>query len=175
MTSFMVPPGHRFVPTDEELVGYYLFNKVTGMALPEGVIPECDLYGDLNPWDIWHRHRHRVVKTAAGEDLYLFTRLRRKTPGAKRVERRVGVGAWEGEASSKKIHMMLLGTPQCVGFMKRFRFEKSQTHQDGAWIMHEYSLNHDSLFPPTYQLQVSISTYLVFIIASYCFAVIKLF
>jgi len=46
-----VPPGFRFHPTDEELVGYYLRKKVASQKIDLDVIREIDLYR-IEPWDL---------------------------------------------------------------------------------------------------------------------------
>lgn len=46
-----VPPGFRFHPTEEELVGFYLKNKVNSLKFDLDVIIDIDLYR-IEPWDI---------------------------------------------------------------------------------------------------------------------------
>lgn len=46
-----VPPGFRFHPTDEELVGYYLRKKIASQKIDLDVIRDIDLYR-IEPWDI---------------------------------------------------------------------------------------------------------------------------
>ena len=46
-----VPPGFRFHPTDEELVGYYLKKKVASQKIDLDVIRDIDLYR-IEPWDL---------------------------------------------------------------------------------------------------------------------------
>ncbi|KAG2408340.1 NAC domain-containing protein [Vigna angularis] len=46
-----VPPGFRFHPTDEELVGYYLRKKVASKRIDLDVIKDVDLY-KIEPWDL---------------------------------------------------------------------------------------------------------------------------
>jgi hypothetical protein len=46
-----VPPGFRFHPTDEELVGYYLRKKVASQKIDLDVIRDIDLYR-IEPWDL---------------------------------------------------------------------------------------------------------------------------
>lgn len=45
------PPGFRFHPSDEELINYYLKNKITSRPLPALIIAEIDLY-KYNPWEL---------------------------------------------------------------------------------------------------------------------------
>lgn len=46
-----VPPGFRFHPTEEELVGYYLNRKINSLKIDLDVIIDIDLY-KIEPWDI---------------------------------------------------------------------------------------------------------------------------
>ena len=46
-----VPPGFRFHPTEEELVGYYLKKKVASNGVEMAVIKDVDLYR-IEPWDL---------------------------------------------------------------------------------------------------------------------------
>ncbi|KAI3419541.1 NAC domain-containing protein [Psidium guajava] len=51
-----LPPGFRFFPTEEELVSFYLRNKLDGTrqalhGLIHRVIPVLDIY-EFNPWDL---------------------------------------------------------------------------------------------------------------------------
>lgn len=46
-----MPPGFRFHPTEEELVGYYLKRKINSLKIDLDVIVEIDLY-KMEPWDI---------------------------------------------------------------------------------------------------------------------------
>lgn len=49
--SSCVPPGFRFHPTDEELVGYYLRKKIASQKIDLDVIRDIDLYR-IEPWDL---------------------------------------------------------------------------------------------------------------------------
>lgn len=51
INSQLVPPGFRFYPTDEELVGYYLKKKVDSKRIDLNVIKDVDLY-KIEPWDL---------------------------------------------------------------------------------------------------------------------------
>jgi len=52
-----VPPGFRFHPTDEELVGYYLRKKIASQKIDLDVIREIDLYR-IEPWDLQGIHTY---------------------------------------------------------------------------------------------------------------------
>ena len=51
-----VPPGFRFHPTEEELVGYYLARKVASQKIDLDIIQELDLYR-IEPWDLQGTYR----------------------------------------------------------------------------------------------------------------------
>nr|TKR85505.1 hypothetical protein D5086_0000246470 [Populus alba] len=51
MGGASLPPGFRFHPTDEELVGYYLQRKAQGLEIELEVIPVIDLY-KFDPWEL---------------------------------------------------------------------------------------------------------------------------
>lgn len=47
-----LPPGYRFYPTEEELVSFYLLNKLEGKRDDtRRVIPVVDIYSK-EPWDL---------------------------------------------------------------------------------------------------------------------------
>jgi hypothetical protein len=51
-----LPPGFRFYPTEDELVSFYLHNKLEGKRedlnrVMSRVIPVVDIY-EFNPWDL---------------------------------------------------------------------------------------------------------------------------
>ena len=51
MGGATLPPGFRFHPTDEELVGYYLKRKVERLEIELEVIPVIDFY-KFDPWEL---------------------------------------------------------------------------------------------------------------------------
>lgn len=51
MESMLLPPGFRFHPTDEELVGHYLKRKVDGLDIELEVIPVID-FCKFDPWEL---------------------------------------------------------------------------------------------------------------------------
>lgn len=145
--------GYRFYPTEQELLEFYLFNKITQNPLlyEDGDIPviDCDLYGSNEPSVIWEMYGgNRLLK---GQDLYFFTRLKKLSPKAKNFYRKIASGAWQGEDGSKPVEAD--GSDQILGFKRRFRYENKTNHKDnGGWIMHEFTIN-SSLLGDQYSYQ----------------------
>ncbi|KAJ0044905.1 hypothetical protein Pint_05679 [Pistacia integerrima] len=123
--SATLPPDYKFVPSDAELIGFYLYNKVHNLPFSRDTIPECDLYGRQEPWQIW-----------------FFTLLKKKSNKGSRICRGVGSGTWQGEDGAKEIKVEK--THLKIRLKKRFRYENKGSEHIGGWIMHEYLLlGHD--------------------------------
>ncbi|XP_059432120.1 NAC domain-containing protein 41-like [Corylus avellana] len=123
----MMPVGFRFEPTDEELVGFYLLNKVRGEDLGWDGIGEFDIYGETAPWQF----------CGDQEKLYVFTRL--KNLSKNRVARTAGCGGVWHENSSDKIYD---AQGDVIGARKLFSFKvkEGSCMKKSNWIMHEFSL-----------------------------------
>lgn len=119
--------GFRFVPTDEELLFYYLQRKVNGESLPSDVVTDCNIYGGKEPWKIFDKN--------SNETFYVFSKLRKKSK--LRIERTVGCGTWKGQNSTK-----IMDCEKLVGSKEMFIFEAREKAMavNGHWIMHEFSL-----------------------------------
>nr|UBT01694.1 NAC transcription factor 90 [Litchi chinensis] len=137
--AFSIPVGHKFLPSDKQLVGYYLFNKIFTQIPPfsdheKSLVKDFDLYGSLEPWEIWQPHGGDNLKDDEG--LYFFTPLKKVSANGSRICRKVGSGTWAGEDSGDKIK-----AENVVGLKKRFRYENQHSPHDGAWIMHEFAIH----------------------------------
>ncbi|XP_023511534.1 NAC domain-containing protein 72-like [Cucurbita pepo subsp. pepo] len=141
----LLPVGVRFRPTDPQLL-QYLHWKIHGQPYFKRAVLDCDLYGEMEPWEIWLR-----FGGIDGEDLYFFTKLKRSTNNSGRlsahINRKVGLanGTWSGENSASPIFATKTDKT-IIGYCKRFRYENVQLPEHhGEWIMHEYSLHQDSI------------------------------
>ncbi|CAI0399578.1 unnamed protein product [Linum tenue] len=132
-----LPVGYHFSPSDEELVEYYLKKKARGESFPYNVIPDCDLYGDKSPWEIFPRD------AGTGRDrFFVFTRLKRLSK--KRISRTASIGEWHGNTAGAPI---VDGKNNVTGARRQFVFKLKKGKEGsgsgalvGHWIMHEYSL-----------------------------------
>ncbi|WRX12483.1 NAC domain - like 10 [Theobroma cacao] len=123
------------------------------LHLDQVQIKDFDLYGEKEPWEIWDLHGGCNLQS--DEDLYFFTKLKKKSQNGSRINRSVGTGTWMGEDSGKPIYSQLSAI-QPLGFKRRFRYEGGVPQQVGQWIMHEYSLN-TTLVPENDQGYLSLS------------------
>ncbi|KAJ6967796.1 hypothetical protein D5086_028789 [Populus alba] len=131
------PPGYKFFPTEEELINYYLHNKVHGRLHGEDatLIKDCDLYGEEEPWEIFNKFQGHKF---GDNGLYFLTTLHKKTTNAtKNMNRSAGThgGTWHGDGGKevKSSEGVVIGTK------KRFRYHKHGKPVKDGWILLEYS------------------------------------
>ncbi|TXG53894.1 hypothetical protein EZV62_019150 [Acer yangbiense] len=102
VASSRLAVGMKFHPSDRELVGFYLFNKINSKAecfndFEKIFVKECDLYGCEKPWQICESYGGHHLED--GETLHLFTRLKKVLVRGSRVSRRVGSSTWAGSGT----------------------------------------------------------------------------
>nr|AXJ94105.1 NAC domain containing transcription factor NAC5 [Fagopyrum tataricum] len=138
-----VPPGFRFHPNDEELVGYYLKKKVTFQKIDLDVIKEVDLYR-IEPWDLQERCR---IGYEEQSDWYFFSHKDKKYPTGTRTNRATIAGFWKATGRDKAVFDK---TAKLIGMRKTLVFYKGRAPngQKSDWIMHEYRLESDENAPP---------------------------
>ncbi|CAN6290831.1 unnamed protein product [Urochloa humidicola] len=137
-----VPPGFRFHPTDEELVGYYLRKKVASQKIDLDVIRDIDLYR-IEPWDL---QEHCGIGYEEQNDWYFFSYKDRKYPTGTRTNRATMAGFWKATGRDKAVH----DKSRLIGMRKTLVFYKGRAPngQKTDWIMHEYRLETDENAPP---------------------------
>lgn len=130
-----LPPGFRFHPTDEELVNFYLAQKVAKREIAGNFIPELDLY-KCEPWDI----SDKCTKTGAAPEWYFFSPRDKKYPNGGRTNRATEKGYWKATGKDRAIHNGKNG-PQ-TGMKKTLVFYQGRAPKGirTDWIMHEYRL-----------------------------------
>ncbi|TVU48531.1 hypothetical protein EJB05_08170, partial [Eragrostis curvula] len=137
-----VPPGFRFHPTDEELVGYYLRKKVASQKIDLDVIRDIDLYR-IEPWDL---QEHCGMGYDEQNEWYFFSYKDRKYPTGTRTNRATMAGFWKATGRDKAVHEK----NRLIGMRKTLVFYKGRAPngQKSDWIMHEYRLETDENAPP---------------------------
>ncbi|GER50830.1 NAC domain containing protein 53 [Striga asiatica] len=152
-TRAMIPPGHHFLPTDAQLIEFYLLHWSKGLPLPvNDLILEADIYGPhADPRLVFPETtdpRWDFVSEKPSPDgtiiyvtrvAYALTKLSKINRAKTRIKRRAGPGAWNGQTRGREIHneQQLL-----IGLMKMFTYEPDcqERREEDHWIMHEYSL-----------------------------------
>lgn len=137
-----VPPGFRFHPTDEELVGYYLRKKVASQKIDLDVIRDIDLYR-IEPWDLQERCR---IGYEEQNEWYFFSHKDKKYPTGTRTNRATMAGFWKATGRDKAVY----DKSKLIGMRKTLVFYKGRAPngQKTDWIMHEYRLESDENGPP---------------------------
>ncbi|RWW02871.1 hypothetical protein GW17_00034019 [Ensete ventricosum] len=141
MEESCVPPGFRFHPTEEELVGYYLARKVASQRIDLEVIQEVDLYR-IEPWELQDRCRHGYEEQS---EWYFFSYKDRKYPSGTRTNRATAAGFWKATGRDKPV----LSKSRIIGMRKTLVFYKGRAPngQRSDWIMHEYRLQSNENEP----------------------------
>ena len=134
----MLPMGYIFCPTDEELLCYYLYHKITivGGFIPPIMLPVVDIYTKESS-QIWQQ-----CGGVHGQDVHFFICLKKKKS---RVVRKVGPNGaiWSGESKATKVfsHNNTL-----VGDFKRFHYENPKMKKDGDHNTHTHGSCMSTLF-----------------------------
>ncbi|CAI0542341.1 unnamed protein product [Linum tenue] len=139
-SNFQFPPGFRFHPSDEELIVFYLQNKVTSRPLPAAIIAEVDLY-KYNPWEL-------PTKALFGEEeWYFFSPRDRKYPNGARPNRAAGSGFWKATGTDKPI--LSTSGSKSIGVKKALVFYSGRPPKGVKtdWIMNEYRLLDPTIKP----------------------------
>ncbi|CAK9157045.1 unnamed protein product [Ilex paraguariensis] len=137
-----VPPGFRFHPTDEELVGYYLRKKIASQKIDLDVIRDIDLYR-IEPWDLQERCR---IGYEEQNEWYFFSHKDKKYPTGTRTNRATMAGFWKATGRDKAVY----DKSKLIGMRKTLVFYKGRAPngQKSDWIMHEYRLESEENGPP---------------------------
>ncbi|CAN1145532.1 NAC domain-containing protein 2 [Linum perenne] len=141
--SFQFPPGFRFHPSDEELIVFYLQNKVTSRPLPAAIIAEVDLY-KYNPWELPGISEKALF---GEEEWYFFSPRDRKYPNGARPNRAAGSGFWKATGTDKPI--LSTSGSKSIGVKKALVFYSGRPPKGVKtdWIMNEYRLLDPTIKP----------------------------
>ncbi|CAK8573253.1 unnamed protein product [Lathyrus sativus] len=137
-----VPPGFRFHPTEEELVGYYLNRKINSLKIDLDVIVEVDLY-KIEPWDIQDKCKLGYEQQ---NEWYFFSHKDKKYPTGTRTNRATAAGFWKATGRDKAV----TSKNRVIGMRKTLVFYKGRAPNGRKtdWIMHEYRHQTSEHGPP---------------------------
>ncbi|PUZ38640.1 hypothetical protein GQ55_9G213300 [Panicum hallii var. hallii] len=135
-----LPPGFRFYPSDEELVCFYLRNKVANQRVASGTLVEVDLHA-REPWEL-----PDAAKLTA-EEWYFFSFRDRKYATGSRTNRATKTGYWKATGKDRVVHEQ--GTRALVGMRKTLVFYRGRAPngQKTGWVMHEFRLETPNSTP----------------------------
>ncbi|CAN8300466.1 unnamed protein product [Cochlearia groenlandica] len=127
-----LPPGFRFHPTDEEIITFYLKEKVLDSRFTAVAMCEADL-NKCEPWDLPKRAK------MGAKEFYYFCQRDRKYPTGMRTNRATESGYWKATGKDKEIFK---GKACLVGMKKTLVFYKGRAPkgEKSNWVMHEYRL-----------------------------------
>uniref|UniRef100_A0A5B6ZYW6 NAC domain-containing protein n=1 Tax=Davidia involucrata TaxID=16924 RepID=A0A5B6ZYW6_DAVIN len=137
MGGASLPPGFRFHPTDEELVGYYLKRKVEGLEIELEVIPVIDLY-KFDPWEL----PEKSFLPKRDMEWFFFCPRDRKYPNGSRTNRATKAGYWKATGKDRKV---VCQSGSVTGYRKTLVFYRGRAPLGDRtdWLMHEYRLCDD--------------------------------
>ncbi|KAJ0053764.1 hypothetical protein Pint_03404 [Pistacia integerrima] len=132
-----LPPGFRFHPTDEELVGYYLKRKVEGLEIELEVIPVVHLY-KFDPWEL----PDKSFLPKRDMEWFFFCPRDRKYPNGSRTNRATKAGYWKATGKDRKV---VCQSSSATGYRKTLVFYRGRAPLGDRtdWVMHEYRLCDD--------------------------------
>ncbi|KAJ0235851.1 NAC011 [Hirschfeldia incana] len=139
MARSYLPPGFRFHPTDEELVGYYLHRRNEGLEIELEIIPLMDLY-KFDPWEL----PDKSFLPNRDMEWFFFCRRDRKYQNGSRINRATKSGYWKATGKDRKIvcQSSSSSSSSISGCRKTLVFYLGRAPFGGRteWAMHEYRL-----------------------------------
>ncbi|CAI9760850.1 unnamed protein product [Fraxinus pennsylvanica] len=133
-----VAPGFRFYPTEEELVSFYLHNKIQGTRLLEidRVLPSINIY-DYNPWDLPKFAGERCRGDL--EQWFFFVPRQERVARGGRTNRLTAQGYWKACGSPSFVYS---SQDRAIGKKRTMVFYAGRVPhgRKTAWKMNEYKV-----------------------------------
>ncbi|XP_070011714.1 NAC domain-containing protein 30-like [Nicotiana sylvestris] len=136
---FSRPMGHRFHPTDREVLKYLIgFVRDEPLHSQNELMQVADLYADKEPWQIFEVYDQGNNNN--NNTRYFITPQKKEKPTWKRVSRTVGKGTWKPQGKGREVFD---DKGRLMGYVKSLKYipaNKSSNNVNGEWLMTEYSL-----------------------------------
>ncbi|KAJ7971624.1 putative NAC domain-containing protein [Quillaja saponaria] len=138
-TANLAPTGFRFYPTEEELVSFYLHNKLEGKRedlnrVMDSVIPVSDIYV-YNPWDL--PQIAGEVSYGDTEQWFFFSPRQESEAHGGRLNRLTTTGYWKATGSPNQVYS---SNNRIIGMKKTmvFYIGRAPNGTKTEWKMNEY-------------------------------------
>nr|UBT01667.1 NAC transcription factor 63 [Litchi chinensis] len=144
-TPFLLPPGCRFYPSEEELLRYYLTNKNANANNTDdddggyNLIKELDLY-DYEPHELPERACYAYGRQGRKRHWFCYSK---KARVREKSRRRAKNGFWRRRGRVKSIVAVNRGEEVIVGTRKGFVFYLGNSPKTAVrtdWVLYEYQL-----------------------------------
>uniref|UniRef100_A0A6N2MNY1 NAC domain-containing protein n=2 Tax=Salix viminalis TaxID=40686 RepID=A0A6N2MNY1_SALVM len=131
-----LPLGYRFYPTEEELISFYLHNKLEGerQERMQLVIPDISIY-DIEPWDL-PKLSGQLCQGDTEQWFFFAPRQEREARGG-RPNRTTASGYWKATGSPGHVYS---SDNRVIGLKKTMVFYtgKAPSGRKTKWKMNEY-------------------------------------
>ncbi|KAI5603062.1 hypothetical protein POPTR_001G218800v4 [Populus trichocarpa] len=131
-----LPLGYRFYPTEEELISFYLHNKLGGgrQERLQRVIPDISIY-DIEPWDL--PKLSGELCQGDTEQWFFFTPRQEREARGGRPNRTTASGYWKATGSPGYVYS---SDNRVIGLKKTMVFYtgKAPRGRKTKWKMNEY-------------------------------------
>ncbi|KAL2336316.1 hypothetical protein Fmac_010762 [Flemingia macrophylla] len=130
--------GLRFLPTEEELVNYYLKHKLLNDDPLVNVIPEIDPC-KVEPWEVPVMLKESEIPFD-GPEWFFFSCLIFKSSNSKMVDRKTKHGFWKATGKDREVRTS--DTNTVIGTKKTLVFYEGRVSRavNSNWVKHEYHL-----------------------------------
>uniref|UniRef100_A0ACD5WI00 Uncharacterized protein n=1 Tax=Avena sativa TaxID=4498 RepID=A0ACD5WI00_AVESA len=139
-----MPPGYRFYPTEEELICFYLRNKLDGRRVDDiqRVIPVVDVYS-VDPLQLSEIHE-RLSGGGEGEPWFFFCERQEREARGGRPSRTTPSGYWKAAGTPGVVYA---ADRRAIGMRKTMVFYRGRAPSGTKtkWKMNEYrAFHHDN-------------------------------
>lgn len=138
-----LPPGYRFYPTEEELICFYLRNKLDSRRDDiERVIPVVEVYS-VDPWQLSEIHARLCGGGSEGEPWFYFCARQEREARGGRPSRTTPSGYWKAAGTPGVVYSASGRRP--IGMRKTMVFYRGRAPSGSKtkWKMNEYrALQH---------------------------------